>query len=119
MRYATFSLPADATLRLGAMLDGRVVDVKQSVDDAPSELLELIRSAPAEWTRVAEALKALPLGVGYPLPDVRLHAPIPRPRKNIVCLGLNYASHARESAAARGRETKIPEVPVFFTKAPT
>ncbi len=36
-----------------------------------------------------------------------------------MCLGLNYRSHAIESAAAFGRETKIPTVPVFFTKAPT
>ena len=36
-----------------------------------------------------------------------------------MCLGLNYAAHARESAAARGREAKLPEAPVIFTKAPT
>ena len=36
-----------------------------------------------------------------------------------MCLGLNYISHAKESAQARGREFKIPEAPVFFTKAPT
>ena len=32
---------------------------------------------------------------------------------------MNYISHAKESAQARGREFKIPEAPVFFTKAPT
>jgi 2-keto-4-pentenoate hydratase/2-oxohepta-3-ene-1,7-dioic acid hydratase in catechol pathway len=32
---------------------------------------------------------------------------------------LNYRAHAQESAQARGRETRIPTVPVFFTKAPT
>jgi len=50
---------------------------------------------------------------------VRWHAPIPRPTKNVFCLGLNYAAHAKESSQARGRETKIPTVPVIFTKAPT
>jgi 2-keto-4-pentenoate hydratase/2-oxohepta-3-ene-1,7-dioic acid hydratase in catechol pathway len=56
---------------------------------------------------------------GFRLQEVRCHAPIPRPRKNILCLGLNYASHAQESSRARERPFKIPEVPVFFTKAPT
>ncbi len=55
----------------------------------------------------------------YRLADVRWHAPLPRPSKNVMCLGLNYQSHAIESATAFGRETKIPTVPVFFTKAPT
>jgi 2-keto-4-pentenoate hydratase/2-oxohepta-3-ene-1,7-dioic acid hydratase in catechol pathway len=50
---------------------------------------------------------------------VRWHAPIPKPSKNIICLGLNYQSHAHESAKARGREVKIPDFPVFFTKSPT
>jgi 2-keto-4-pentenoate hydratase/2-oxohepta-3-ene-1,7-dioic acid hydratase in catechol pathway len=50
---------------------------------------------------------------------VRWHAPIPRPTKNVFCLGLNYAAHAKESSQARGREMKIPTVPVIFTKAPT
>jgi 2-keto-4-pentenoate hydratase/2-oxohepta-3-ene-1,7-dioic acid hydratase in catechol pathway len=48
-----------------------------------------------------------------PLDRVRFLAPIPRPMKNIFCMGRNYAEHARETQA------EVPEVPVFFTKAPT
>jgi 2-keto-4-pentenoate hydratase/2-oxohepta-3-ene-1,7-dioic acid hydratase in catechol pathway len=54
-----------------------------------------------------------------PLGQVRLLAPIPRPRQNIVCLGMNYVAHAIESDRAKGREPKLPEHPVFFTKAVT
>jgi 2-keto-4-pentenoate hydratase/2-oxohepta-3-ene-1,7-dioic acid hydratase in catechol pathway len=53
------------------------------------------------------------------LDDVTLLAPIPRPRQNVVCVGLNYVAHAIESDRARGREPKLPSVPVFFTKAVT
>jgi len=49
--------------------------------------------------------------------DIELMAPIPRPRKNIVCLGLNYRDHWAETLAKRGEP--LPSVPVFFTKAPT
>jgi 2-keto-4-pentenoate hydratase/2-oxohepta-3-ene-1,7-dioic acid hydratase in catechol pathway len=38
--------------------------------------------------------------------------------KNIVCLGLNYASHVRETTRV-DTPMKVPEVPVFFTKAST
>jgi 2-keto-4-pentenoate hydratase/2-oxohepta-3-ene-1,7-dioic acid hydratase in catechol pathway len=45
-------------------------------------------------------------------PSERLGPPITRPSK-IVCIGLNYADHARETNA------KIPEEPVIFFKATT
>lgn len=53
-----------------------------------------------------------------PLADVRLAAPV-RPRKNVFCVGRNYLEHAKEGARALGRELQLPEVPTFFTKAPT
>ena len=55
----------------------------------------------------------------HPLEQIRWHAPIPRPRKNIVCLGLNYMSHVLETSAPLKREAKTPDVPIFFTKAVT
>ena len=55
---------------------------------------------------------------GHSPTDLRWHAPIPRPLKNIVCLGLNYASHVRETTKL-DKPMKVPEVPVFFTKAST
>ena len=46
-----------------------------------------------------------------PLPDeVRLGPPVCRPSK-LICIGLNYADHARESGMA------IPDEPVIFFKA--
>ncbi|MBA1146165.1 fumarylacetoacetate hydrolase family protein [Ectothiorhodospiraceae bacterium WFHF3C12] len=55
--------------------------------------------------------------VRVPVGDARLLAPIPRPPKNVMCLGLNYAAHAQESAAAKGDDFQAPEAPVVFTKA--
>ncbi|WP_257349228.1 fumarylacetoacetate hydrolase family protein [Pseudalkalibacillus decolorationis] len=47
--------------------------------------------------------------------DVQLLAPIPRPTKNIFCIGKNYRDHALEL----GSEADVPEVPMVFSKAPT
>jgi 2-keto-4-pentenoate hydratase/2-oxohepta-3-ene-1,7-dioic acid hydratase in catechol pathway len=44
---------------------------------------------------------------------IKLCAPIPHPRKNIVCLGVNYAEHANET------RHDLPKLPIFFTKPPT
>lgn len=51
----------------------------------------------------------------YQLEEVTLLAPIPYPRKNIMCVGKNYREHAIEM----GGISDIPEHPLFFTKAPT
>jgi 2-keto-4-pentenoate hydratase/2-oxohepta-3-ene-1,7-dioic acid hydratase in catechol pathway len=55
---------------------------------------------------------------------VALLAPIPRPAKNIFCVGKNYHEHAREfhasgfdASATQGGA--IPDVPIVFSKAPT
>ncbi len=139
MRYVTFSLltgslqkdslPKDPAHRLGVLRDDHLMDLRLLVGsrwegDFPKTLLKLIASGPENWTRMAkqveEALSGKPAaGAAHPLAEVQLHAPIPRPSKNVVCLGLNYASHMEETARARGRQVKIPEVPVFFTKSPT
>jgi 2-keto-4-pentenoate hydratase/2-oxohepta-3-ene-1,7-dioic acid hydratase in catechol pathway len=124
MRYATFSLPADPVARLGAVGAGGIIDLAALTAGTPlgpatASLLSLIDAGPAVWEQLRQTVAAAGAAPGHALGDVRWHAPIVRPRKNIMCLGLNYAAHARESAAARGREAKLPEVPVIFTKAPT
>lgn len=50
-----------------------------------------------------------------PMDKVKLLAPIPRPRKNIFCVGKNYEEHAIEM----GSKEDIPEHVMVFTKAPT
>lgn len=48
-----------------------------------------------------------------------LLAPIPRPRKNIFCVGRNYVDHITEGYKARGMEVKLPEHIQLFSKPPT
>ena len=47
--------------------------------------------------------------------QVTILAPIPRPRKNIFCVGKNYVEHAIEM----GSKEDIPEHVMVFTKSPT
>lgn len=58
-------------------------------------------------------------GVLNRLDEVRVEAPVPRPRKNVVCLGLNYADHIAEGGRARQQERPLPQHPIYFTKPPT
>ena len=127
MRYLTFSFKDDHTKRLGVIDGGEIVDLQSlsaptGFGQLPGSLIDLLAMGPAHWARVAQMLKEeLPRhdGLRHTVEEIRWHAPIPRPARNIICLGLNYASHAIESATARGRDPKIPRDPVFFTKAPS
>jgi 2-keto-4-pentenoate hydratase/2-oxohepta-3-ene-1,7-dioic acid hydratase in catechol pathway len=50
-----------------------------------------------------------------PFSNIRLLAPIPRPTKNIFCVGKNYVEHALEL----GSDSDIPEHIMLFSKVPT
>ncbi len=109
MRLATFQ---DAQgVHLGAVRGSEIV----ALDGVAPDMLALIDGGPAA---LAAASAAAGQAKGWrPLAGVTLLAPIPRPRQNVVCVGMNYVAHAIESDRARGREPKLPSVPVFFTKA--
>jgi 2-keto-4-pentenoate hydratase/2-oxohepta-3-ene-1,7-dioic acid hydratase in catechol pathway len=51
--------------------------------------------------------------------DPVLLAPIPVPRKNVLCVGRNYAEHIAEGDRAQKQNVGVTEHPVFFTKPPT
>jgi 2-keto-4-pentenoate hydratase/2-oxohepta-3-ene-1,7-dioic acid hydratase in catechol pathway len=88
-----------------------------ALDAVARDMLALIDGGEQllEWARAALQRAE----IVRELRDVRLLAPIPRPRQNVICLGMNYVAHAIESDRSRGREPKLPEHPVFFTKAVT
>lgn len=86
---------------------------------APGDMIALLERG-AGWRKaldvVASGLAKAPepqrgvSGLVTPLASVRLRAPIPRPNK-IICLGLNYADHAREQGA------QPPAQPIYFLKS--
>jgi 2-keto-4-pentenoate hydratase/2-oxohepta-3-ene-1,7-dioic acid hydratase in catechol pathway len=82
-------------------------------------VLTIIDGGEAALRRLREFLARAPASSRLPLAEVHITAPIPRPRKNIMCLGWNYADHVAESAAASGRQGDKPSAPVIFTKAVT
>lgn len=71
----------------------------------------LIESLPPAAFAVASTAKPVPLE------DVTLLAPIPRPRQDVICLGMNYRDHEKE-AAKYDAEAFKKEKPaaVYFSK---
>ncbi|NHM31704.1 fumarylacetoacetate hydrolase family protein [Neobacillus terrae] len=82
----------------------------------PDTLLECIQMGDSFLEKVNSLIDWEDVNSFYiPMSDVRLLAPIPRPAKNIFCVGKNYADHAIELGSA----ADIPEHVMVFTKAPT
>jgi len=80
------------------------------------------RGALALVERLAAGTALPPTGPAIPLSQVTLEAPLPRPRRNIFCVGKNYHEHAHEfarsgfdSSAATGA---VPDAPIIFSKVP-
>ncbi len=105
MRFVTYRR-ADGTVRPGVVEDDAIRTISTAT------LRDYVALAPHEriaWHSADEVIA---------LSSVTLDPPI-RPERNVFCVGRNYLEHAKEGARASGRELKLPNVPTFFTKAPT
>lgn len=127
MKLVTYRLNADSPANLGILHGDLVVDVKRLGhavgQDFPATMLDLIDMGPDALAALARALEETenrrPLGTAIPFENIRLLAPIPRPRKNLFGIGLNYVEHVAESARTLDTSRDLPEKPVVFTKPPT
>ena len=74
-----------------------------------AEITELVADTPAEFFEE----------ISYELDEVTFLAPIEKPRKNIIGIGLNYTEHVAESARTLDTTGKLPTQPIIFSKPPT
>lgn len=121
MRFVSYLSNHETRLGMLDTTGENIIDLGNALDNCPVDMLDLVRHG-------NEVLKNIagidPQGVNTtPVDDVTLLAPIPRPAKNIICVGKNYPDHVNEvkSVVASTTDTKgdIPEHPIFFTKSPT
>ena len=126
MRLTSYKV--EGATRLGLVLNEMVFDLNKAYTSLfgerrvfPNDMISLLEGGERIFLKVRELHEALTehdepskqKGICHILRDVKILAPIPRPRKNIVCLGVNYPDHAAET------KHEPPRYPIFFTKAPT
>ena len=112
MRLATFSIGGERRVGLVDAAADSIAAFDLPAHEAERGILALIERDGA-WPSTLTPL---------PLSRVTLEAPIPRPRRNIFCIGKNYHEHAHEfsrsgfdSSAAAGA---VPKEPIIFSKVP-
>lgn len=131
MHFATIAVNGSPTavVRLsdGSLLEIAKAAAKLSGDAATSlqsGTLQAIMeggAAALDATRklVAEADSGDHVEARHSIEGAEFLAPIPTPRKNVFCVGRNYAEHIAEGDRAQKQKVGVSEFPVYFTKPPT
>lgn len=121
MKFVTFE--HDGQVKTGLYQEEGVLDLQAAwlaagaAGSPPEVMLELIETYHDNLSSIEDIIKKMKeteQGL-LPLSQVRLLAPIPRPRKNIFCVGKNFVEHIKE--LKNGED--LPKYPILFSKAPT
>lgn len=113
--------------RLGFIHNNQVIDMEDfgeiSNFPLPTTMLELIdmgfELVEELNDMIAETDPTFFEEIAYEMDEVTFLAPIPKPRKNIIGIGLNYTEHVAESARGLDTSGKLPQKPIIFSKPPT
>jgi 2-keto-4-pentenoate hydratase/2-oxohepta-3-ene-1,7-dioic acid hydratase in catechol pathway len=117
----------DTEPRLGFLHNNLIIDMEDfgeiSNFPLPIDMLDLIDLGFEIIEEITEMIKETREidfeQIGYTFEEVEILAPIQRPRKNIIGIGLNYTEHVAESARTLDTSGKLPQKPIIFSKPPT
>lgn len=117
----------DTNPRLGFIHNNQVIDMEDfgqiSNFPLPNDMLDLIDMGFEIIAEISELILETPENffeeIAYEMNEVTILAPIEKPRKNIIGIGLNYTEHVAESARGLDTTGKLPTKPIIFSKPPT
>jgi 2-keto-4-pentenoate hydratase/2-oxohepta-3-ene-1,7-dioic acid hydratase in catechol pathway len=126
MKLLTYQTQPDQQ-KIGVVKNDTIIDLElfgqKTNTEYPATMLELIDAGLTEVEKIEEALRNasenLIAECSIPIKEATILAPIPKPRKNIIGIGLNYTEHVAESARTLDTSNELPQKPVIFSKPPT
>ena len=112
LKLITFTRNGCAEEELGLLRGERVLPLR-ACGFSYADMTDLIcRSTPSDRAAMAAAE-----GETISLVEVKLLSPIPRPAQDVLCLGLNYAAHAKEASGFSNDAFGVElAAPIFFSK---
>ena len=100
-----------------------VVNLSVAAPKLPTDMTDIIAAAPGILPSLEKAAATRKKEARLKASRVKLTAPIPVPRRNVLCVGKNYYDHAHEFDKSGFNSTAgasaIPDCPIIFTKAPS
>ncbi|EEQ60858.1 FAH family protein [Clostridiales bacterium 1_7_47FAA] len=106
MRLVTYEIEHKSGLGVISK-DGRWIYPLTSLDmdyKTMQELIENISDSEKQLLDYASGQDPYKIKGAAPMEEVCLKAPIPNPRQDVICLGVNYMAHAEESARYKKEE---------------
>lgn len=127
MKLLTYTTKDNNESRLGFIHNNQVIDMQDFGDISnfplPNDMLDLIDMGFEVISEITELISETPENffeeIAYEMDEVIFMAPIEKPRKNIIGIGLNYTEHVAESARTLDTTGKLPQKPIIFSKPPT
>ena len=120
MRFVTFK--KNSMIRVGLeILHSGIIDINKADKNLPNDLNKIIKN----YTEVEDQIQNInnARNIHYSINEVKLLSPIPVPVRDIICVGKNYAEHAKEvqksSFSTLQEKRHVPNVPIIFNKATT
>ena len=120
MRFISFEKNKDIKVGLELLGQG-IIDLNHLDSTIPNNLNDIIKN----FSSLESKIKTLnsPSNIHYKVNEVRILAPIPVPVRDIICVGKNYAEHAKEVQRSsfntlQGKQA-VPTKPIIFNKATT
>lgn len=123
MKLVTFA--RHGANRIGVVDDATrtIVDLSVAAPKLPTDMTAFIEAGDRGLAAAAKALRTRKKEARVQAGRARIVAPIPTPRRNVLCVGKNYYDHAKEFDDSGFNATKggdaIPDLPIIFTKAPS
>ena len=120
MRFVTFK--KNSVIRVGLeILNRGIIDINKANKNLPNDLNKIIKNYAEVKDQIQNINNAQ--NIHYSINEVNLLSPIPVPVRDIICVGKNYAEHAKEvqkSSFSTLQEKKLfPDEPIIFNKATT
>ena len=127
MKLLTYTTKDNNESRLGFIHNNQVIDMQDFGDISnfplPNDMLDLIDMGFEIIEEITDLIAETPENffeeIAYEMDEVIFMAPIEKPRKNIIGIGLNYTEHVAESARTLDTTGKLPTKPIIFSKPPT
>jgi len=120
MRFITFKKNNETRVGLEILNKG-IIDLNKIDQNLPTDLNNIIKNYPVIKDQIQNINNTE--NIHYTINEVDLLPPIPVPVRDIICVGKNYAEHAKEvqksSFSTLQEKTQVPEEPIIFNKATT
>ena len=120
MKFLTFEFHGKEQVGVMSQDGARVLAVSEVLQhDHYTNMNELIEQITPAELAIFFDMSQCGKGEGISVSEIAFRAPIIRPKHDIICVGVNYASHRAETTGTLSASLATQEVPVYFSKRTT